>query len=139
MYVLGKRICCSVMVACEEFASLHRVASFACAFPCRPRCYTMLPGDAARKFSQVFYHALITHEKTVKDAFEIAVSTVNPLAPTAAATFLLLPTGERGGVKRLRFVFHARTTFSFLRQQYAGNLCPLPVLIVMSTHISGEM
>ena len=99
----------------------------------------MFPDEAARIFSQAFYHALIAPKQTVKDAFEIAVSTVNIKTPAESKIFLLLPSGERGGAKLLRLVFHVRdTTFSFLRRQDAGNFCPLPVLIVMSTYLSGE-
>ena len=126
------------MAVCGESAPPHRGVSFACAFPCRPRCFTILPDEAAKIFSQAFYRALIASKRTVKDAFDIAVSTVNSTVPTAAAKFLLLPSGECDGVKRLRFVFHMRcTTFLYLRQQYAGNMYPLLVLIVMLIHLSG--
>ena len=111
IYVTGRRTSCSVMAVCKGSASPHRGVSFACAFACRPRCYMMFPDEAARIFSQAFYHALIAPKQTVKDAFHIAVNTVNIKAPTAAAKFLLLPSGERSGMKGLRFVFHAREPF----------------------------
>ena len=127
IYVSGKIILCSEMAACGGSASSHRGVSVASAFPCLPRCYTMFPDEAARIFSQAFYHALIAPKQTVKDAFEIAVSTVNIKAPTAAATFRLLPLGERGGVKGLPFVFHARVSFracvSSMRGIFALSLC----------------
>ena len=132
-------MCCSVMVVCGGSASPHRGTVFACAFPCRPRSYTMFPDKAASTFSRAFYHALIAPKQTVKNAFDIAVNAVNMKASDASEMFLLLPLSECGSMKRLRSVFHARdTTFLFLRRQYAGNIYSLSVLIVMLTHFAGE-
>ena len=59
----------------------------------------MLSDVVAQNFCTAFYHALITGEFTVKDAFDIAFNVVKTNAPTSATTFLLLPEGERRVMK----------------------------------------
>lgn len=71
--------------------------------------------QAAQQFANQFYDALMSEDGryTVRQAFEIALNTVNadnPNAPPQGDHFLLLPPGS--GVKELRTsVVHVFTTY----------------------------